>query len=311
MENVILTVHLILALVLTGVVLLQRSDGGGLGMGGGGGAGGGVMSGRLTQWNQISSTLPSTPITVIVRQESSGTTTLLTQHLAAVCTAAETTRADNTVVTFSGNGTFRNNFPGNTLPANFVQVEGSGGVQSALNSTPEAIAYLSPDPDYTPGAGTYALRLRNANDGVSYAPAEANINTALAASLIPPTGTLVTDPAAAGYSATDNPGNPLNWVKLVSNPSAGYPIVGTTNLLLSQCYSDARTPGQPTATESALRAYLDNHFANATRIRDHAFVPLPSTLVSAIRGAFTVGNTNGGQLLIGAATAYCSSVAGR
>nr|WP_246588071.1 preprotein translocase subunit SecG [Paracoccus bogoriensis] len=38
-----MTVHLILAVLLTGVVLLQRSEGGGLGMGGGGG---GVMSGR-------------------------------------------------------------------------------------------------------------------------------------------------------------------------------------------------------------------------------------------------------------------------
>ncbi|MDQ1849404.1 preprotein translocase subunit SecG [Gemmobacter fulvus] len=45
MENVILTIHLILALLLIGVVLLQRSEGGGLGMGGGGG-GNGVMSGR-------------------------------------------------------------------------------------------------------------------------------------------------------------------------------------------------------------------------------------------------------------------------
>ena len=44
MENVVLTVHLILAVLLTGVVLLQRSEGGGLGMGGGGG--GGVMTGR-------------------------------------------------------------------------------------------------------------------------------------------------------------------------------------------------------------------------------------------------------------------------
>lgn len=42
-ENVVLTVHLILALLLIGVVLLQRSEGGGLGMGGGGG---GVMTGR-------------------------------------------------------------------------------------------------------------------------------------------------------------------------------------------------------------------------------------------------------------------------
>ncbi len=43
MENVILTIHLILALLLVGVVLLQRSEGGGLGMGGGAG---GVMTGR-------------------------------------------------------------------------------------------------------------------------------------------------------------------------------------------------------------------------------------------------------------------------
>ena len=38
MENVVLIVHLILALSLIGTVLLQRSEGGGLGMGGGGGA---------------------------------------------------------------------------------------------------------------------------------------------------------------------------------------------------------------------------------------------------------------------------------
>ena len=37
MENVLLTIHLILALLLIGVVLLQRSEGGGLGIGGGGG----------------------------------------------------------------------------------------------------------------------------------------------------------------------------------------------------------------------------------------------------------------------------------
>ncbi|WP_322889727.1 MULTISPECIES: preprotein translocase subunit SecG [unclassified Yoonia] len=36
MENVVLIIHLILALSLIGTVLLQRSEGGGLGMGGGG-----------------------------------------------------------------------------------------------------------------------------------------------------------------------------------------------------------------------------------------------------------------------------------
>jgi preprotein translocase subunit SecG len=43
MENVVLTIHLILALLLIGCVLLQRSEGGGLGIGGGGG---GAMSAR-------------------------------------------------------------------------------------------------------------------------------------------------------------------------------------------------------------------------------------------------------------------------
>lgn len=36
MQNVVLVIHLLLALSLIGVVLLQRSEGGGLGIGGGG-----------------------------------------------------------------------------------------------------------------------------------------------------------------------------------------------------------------------------------------------------------------------------------
>lgn len=43
MENIVLTIHLLLAVALILSVLLQRSEGGGLGIGGGGG---GVMSGR-------------------------------------------------------------------------------------------------------------------------------------------------------------------------------------------------------------------------------------------------------------------------
>ncbi len=49
MTSVILVIHLILAIALVGIVLLQRSEGGALGMGGGGGGGGGMggfMSGR-------------------------------------------------------------------------------------------------------------------------------------------------------------------------------------------------------------------------------------------------------------------------
>jgi len=49
MESVLLIIHLMIAVALVGVVLLQRSEGGALGIGGGGGGGGGLggmMSGR-------------------------------------------------------------------------------------------------------------------------------------------------------------------------------------------------------------------------------------------------------------------------
>ncbi|VAW10440.1 Protein translocase membrane subunit SecG [hydrothermal vent metagenome] len=48
MQSVLLIIHLMIAVSLVGVVLLQRSEGGALGIGGGGGGGGmgGIMSGR-------------------------------------------------------------------------------------------------------------------------------------------------------------------------------------------------------------------------------------------------------------------------
>ena len=50
MITVILVIHLLLAIAMVGAVLLQRSEGGGLGMGGDGGGGGmrGFMTGRDT-----------------------------------------------------------------------------------------------------------------------------------------------------------------------------------------------------------------------------------------------------------------------
>ncbi len=47
MQEILLVIHLLLALALVAVVLLQRSEGGALGIGGGG-SGGGLMSGRAS-----------------------------------------------------------------------------------------------------------------------------------------------------------------------------------------------------------------------------------------------------------------------
>ncbi len=49
MANVLLIILLILSIILIGLILIQRSEGGALGIGGGGGGGGGgLMSGRGT-----------------------------------------------------------------------------------------------------------------------------------------------------------------------------------------------------------------------------------------------------------------------
>jgi len=81
MENVILTVHLILALLLIGVVLLQRSEGGGLGMGGGGAMSGRAAATALTKLTWLFAVLfigTSITLTVIAAQKA-GTGSIIDQ----------------------------------------------------------------------------------------------------------------------------------------------------------------------------------------------------------------------------------------
>lgn len=80
MSNVTLTIHLILALVLIGIVLLQRSEGGGLGIGGGGN----VMSGRqaatalgkLTWLVAVAFLITSLTLTILTARQQSGDSVL-------------------------------------------------------------------------------------------------------------------------------------------------------------------------------------------------------------------------------------------
>ncbi|MCC6006147.1 MAG: preprotein translocase subunit SecG [Rhodobacteraceae bacterium] len=80
MTNVILVVHLILALALIGVVLMQRSEGGGLGIGGGGGAvtgrAAGTALGKVTWALAIAFLTTSITLTVMATRDT-GTGSLL------------------------------------------------------------------------------------------------------------------------------------------------------------------------------------------------------------------------------------------
>ncbi len=80
MQTIVLTVHLILALCLIGVVLLQRSEGGGLGMGGGGGAmsarGAATALGKMTWGLAACFIATSIWLTVIAAQNTSDSSIL-------------------------------------------------------------------------------------------------------------------------------------------------------------------------------------------------------------------------------------------
>jgi len=80
MENILLIVHLILALCLIGVVLLQRSEGGGLGIGGGGGAMTGraptTPLGKLTWAFAVAFICTSIALTIVAARNSSNSSVL-------------------------------------------------------------------------------------------------------------------------------------------------------------------------------------------------------------------------------------------
>ncbi|TCW79473.1 phosphate ABC transporter substrate-binding protein [Burkholderia sp. SRS-46] len=267
----------------------------------------GIFSGKLTNWNQVTNpettanyTL-SAPIKVIYRSDGSGTTELLTRHLAAVCTTTNTASG----VTFVDSLTFTASFPSG-VPANFVAASGSGGVRNSLASLSSAgtaaVAYLSPDYTNTylapsssvvTAAGALQLpvaSLVNAKNGAYYAPTYANATTAL--------GTVT---APSGSAAAD----PTQWVPNAGNPTAGYPVSGTSQIILSQCYANA-------TVTSAVQNFLNSHYTNASFasiVHGNGFDTVPSNFRSAISANF-LSNTSGNGLDIGDASS-CALYTGR
>ncbi|WP_347469468.1 substrate-binding domain-containing protein [Burkholderia stagnalis] len=264
----------------------------------------GIFSGKLTNWNQV--TNPETnatyttnaPIKVIYRSDGSGTTELLTRHLAAVCTTANTA----TGVKFVDSLTFTASFPsGFPTTASFVGVSGSGGVRNALSSsTTAAVAYLSPDYTNTflapsssvvTAAGALQLQVASLRNGNTYyAPTYANATAAL--------GTVA---APSGAAAAD----PTQWVPNAGNPSTGYPVSGTSQIILSQCYANA-------TVTSAVQNFLNSHYTNASFasiVHGNGFDTVPSNFRSAISANF-LSNTSGNGLDIGNAST-CALFTGR
>lgn len=257
----------------------------------------GIFSGKITDWNKVVNpengsfySTTSKPITVVYRTDGSGTTELLTRHLAAVCTTA------NSAVTFVDGLTFASNFANGTPPANFVGAKGSGAVRSTLlayqssSSLPAAVAYLSPD--YT---NTF---LAPSSSSASPALAVASLYNTLNKTIYAPTAanaSLAVSSASAPSKLTAS--NPAAWVPASGNPASGYPVSGTSEILVSQCYAAS-------AVTTAVHDFLTDHYTSASFasiVHGNGFDTVPTGYTTAIQADF-LSNTNGLNLDIGNAT---------
>lgn len=98
MENVVLAIHLIIALLLVGAVLLQRSEGGGLGMG----SAGGTMTGRgvatalqKVTWVLAAAFIATSLTLTILAAGGSGTASVIDQFGGTEPAPAEAPSADS------------------------------------------------------------------------------------------------------------------------------------------------------------------------------------------------------------------------
>lgn len=229
------------------------------------------------------------PITLIGRSDGSGTSSILSRHLGAVCGTTGNNYADGTTNIVPIFDTVSTN---TGIAVAFGN--GSGGVASAINSTDGSIGYIGPD--YVLPAvlntGTNSFNLPaalviNQNDTGAGA-VQANATTALAAF-----GT-ISPPSSAADQA-----DPTKWVQSplhtaqLANPSTGYPIVGTSNFLGYTCYATVNSV-------NALRTYLTYVYSadGATILNNAGLGAMPSAWVTAINNAFLNTSNPSGVLYL-------------
>jgi ABC-type phosphate transport system substrate-binding protein len=198
------------------------------------------------------------PIELVGNTESSGATSIFTRALAAQCDGIsglnnQFADASNTLPSWTGaNPAGLTDVTATPGSGKFTTRKGSAGVAGYLRfktsagpagtaATSGKIAYLTPDfvgPVDT-SFGAVAAQLQNYNNFVTGAA----IKTFIAPTPARAVGSYLNASVPPGADAAD----PSKWVQPASklafiarpNSPGGYPIVGTTQLLLYTCYADA------------------------------------------------------------------------
>jgi len=228
-----------------------------------------AFSGTATTWGALLGTADATPIRIVYRNVSSGTSEILSRHLNSICPTK-----------FAVNSTFTNaRLPaGSTLPSNWVGVAETADVAPTVNLVDGSIGYVGPD-----GVNATSNAVVARVNGVQ--PTPANVTAALSSAPLPAV-----------------PSNPTQWVPVVANPASGYPIAAYTNFIFGQCYKDA-------AVANDVRAFLTTHYSvpgNTVATVAHGFSVVPTNWKNAVTANF-ITNTTGNNLNINNAS-VCNAI---
>jgi len=301
----------------------------------------GIFEGTITDWadSHITADNGGTPLesksdptptaswhvalVPVGRTDGSGTTSIVTRHLAAVCgDAIYTVGSLNLPSSIAGSAwtSGTSEYPGVDQLGKITTATGSTGVAyyTAFTAPPNGFgnkcsAHTKLPSGYAGGDCTQQGRV--GYDGADYVLPYVQVSKAVSVRLgavelqnhhgtyekVGPTGTLaafsgINPPAGAAEA------DPSNWVESLSasaplaspTNAAAYPLVGTTQLFFYQCYAKAG----PKATVIGQLGYVYEAKINTDHklgiLSKVGLAPLPSAWRAAINGAFVTGSDGQG-----------------
>ncbi len=287
----------------------------------------GIFNGQITNWNDPAlkalnggKTLKdpadggtfSVPITMVGRFDSSGTSSVWTRHLAAICPGVISGNqyADSTSTmpaSLQGPHYIKSNpnFPFTDTPSKYTLADGNDGVAKYVQFDPAndpgstagdtviqgRMGYLGPDfvlPSVLDtGNNTYGLNsasILRVVGSKAISPTSATVALVYKSTILPPTGGNQSDPSKWVQAASKTA-----EIAIPSNPKA-YPIAGTSNYLGYTCYAAADVTTKQTAflhwyETSALTTDPDKGILSKA-----GFAVMPSAWLSAIDQTFLAPN---------------------
>lgn len=251
----------------------------------------GIFSGKITNWSTIAAEsynkgkgIAAGTIQVVYRSDSSGTTFIFTEHLSKACNSS------NSLITFTPQLTFANEFANGTPPSNFVGESGSGGIANFISGysggsyTGSEISYLSPD---------FTTIDPNSNATLTNTQGQSVKSTLVVAGVYNPSTKKYVEPdvndiatalthvltydttnGSAGVPASVAEAEANNaFVQIPITVGAGYPYVGYTTFDFAQCYSNP-------AVGTAAVAFLNDHYKVASYLateKNNGFVGIANS----------------------------------